>query len=176
MGYDRIRFYDGEKRESTLVSADKRSHDALVSWKTQSFLRHLGHRVQLVVDANKPAGLSAEAIKNGAAPVELPPKVLNNDPVLQRQASWEPLLEVQPPLNPDTIKPFLAYLAVTCEPSDAGPLYLDHRGEHDGCLIDFSEGVATCESKKQPLAQTPEAIAIQNFTPYPGLLKSGYEA
>ena len=160
MGYDRVRFYDGDTAESTLVSADKSSHGTLISPNTLSFLRQLGHNARLVVDANKPSRDTQAAVRMGAVAIDLPPKVIENDELLGGPVAWEPLVEVKPPFTPDSIKPFLAYLDVTCEPSDAGPLFLDHRGEHVGCAINRARGSAYCPADEQRQA-TELAEALQ---------------
>lgn len=159
MGYDRVRFYDGATAESTLVSADKSSHSTLISPRTLSFLRQIGFNTRLVVDANKPSRDTQAAVRIGAVAIDLPPKVTEADTLLDGQAAWEPLVEVKPPFTPDSIRPFLAYLDVTCEPSDAGPLFLDHRGEHDGCTINRARGGAYCpgaEKRATEVAEIPQ--------------------
>jgi hypothetical protein len=138
MGYDRIRFYDGIENQSTLITADKESAFVVYGNNFRRFLNVLGTTATLAADHDQPA----KDIPAHVKPIAYPPKLKPFDSEVGYSSLH--VIEVQPPLADDQLLLTMRYLKEYCMPSDAGPLFLDSRSDHNGCTIGY-KGQTMCK-------------------------------
>jgi hypothetical protein len=128
MGWDTVRFFNGTTGESTIITAEKRSADAVYDERFKLFARGLGFTVRQVV------GFSAlerneslqERVNAGRLQVtKLPDKMRH----FIREAAWDQTaLELRPPVDEDMTRVLTAYFQAHCECNDAG-IIIDNRQE-----------------------------------------------
>lgn len=162
MGWDRVRFFETldeqtGKPNATLISADKESSRTVYGKDFSTFLRCLGYRATQVIDTQ-------EAPKAVERAIQFRPK---DRTVLERfslkhvidfpdtaRADWygsptaTHAVEVQPPIEGRDMGVITNYLMQYCEPSDAGPLFLDHRNGQNG--HGFRAGTIGADRPPQP--------------------------
>lgn len=159
MGFDRIRFFDGKNAESTLISADKMSAEIVYGKDFLNFLNAIGFIARHAVDDTKPSKDNQQHIQRGAVAVEFPPDEKIHDTFGRKIGDW--LIEVKPPIKPEQMRHVIRWLDIYCDPSDAGPLYLDNRGIHNDCQISPETGRTVCPPKvrkRQDANQIPQRL------------------
>lgn len=160
MGWDRVRFFEtiGEQGQptATLISADKQSAEVVYGRDFSKMLGFLGHKATTVLDR-------PEVAKRIDGHISIEPHARD---VLQKYALYEVIdfpdtareewygwptasyaIEVQPPLSGRDTEIVTNYLVEYCDPSDAGPLFLDHRNGHRGCAFPPGQSGAICPSR-----------------------------
>lgn len=159
MGWDRVRFYDGPENKSTLMCADKCSAGAVYSRHFKRFLEIIGFTVTYGVDEEKPGKENAAAIARGAKLITFPAKSKIPDRYDRINIS-NIVVQTEPPIDSASMRLIMRWCDVYCAPSDAGPLYLDHRGEHNGCTI-VPTGTTACPAGKAEAEALAPRRAIQ---------------
>lgn len=142
MGFDRIRFFDGKNAESTLISADKMSAEVVYGKHFLNFLNTIGFMTRHVVDETKPTKDNQRYLERGSIAVAFPADEKINDQY--GRIIGDVLVEAKPPIQPEQMKSIIRWLDIYCDPSDAGPLYLDNRGDHKDCQISPRTGGTAC--------------------------------
>lgn len=156
MGFDRVRFFEGcGETPATLISADKQTSLVVYGKPFLDFLSILGHRAYIGFDeaVQMPTQDIKTRLELGRQPIPYPEsakKIWFGHPYAS-----EYVTVIEPPLDKDDTRRAMRFIERYAEPSDAGPLYLDHRGEHEGCTINFRTGTAVphAELAAQMLAQ-----------------------
>lgn len=183
MGFDRVRFFEGAgETPSTLITADKMTADVVYGKHFRTFLGVLGYRA--VIGFDEAESLSSQEVKtrleHGEVPILYPDSAKKM--CLGRKYADGNVVIIEPPLEAADVKRVMRYIDAYAEPSDAGPLYLDHRGEHESCSIGWKTGEArphaeiiaerqrrreARERAQTALAQRWENPDMQNVLPPP---------
>lgn len=146
MGWDRIRFYEARDSNANLISGDKQSRDTVLGKDFRHFLQALGFQAKLAFDDSLTAREAGGLLQLGAKPITYPEKSKIPDS-FDRINIGQAVVEVQPPIDPIRMQQIMRYLDIYCDPSDAGPLYLEHRGNHNGCGLSLEKGSTPCTAE-----------------------------